>query len=130
MKLRRSSTVRRRQSRKEVSIKGEIDYIVRCAARHDACVVSLSPLIFFSTESGDAWVLDPEDNLALCLARDGDPHPVHVKETERNYSIEWNARYQIEDEFFTVAERSGRVRTIMGYPTQAILRMIRGMGRA
>ena len=91
-------------------------------------MVSLSPLIFFSTETGDAWVLDPEDNLALCLARDGDPYPVHVKETEQNYSIEWNARYHIEDEFFTVAESSGRVRTIMGYPTQAILRRMREMG--
>lgn len=129
MKPRESSRVRRRQSRKEVSIKGEIDYIVRCAARQDARVVGLSPLIFFSTETGDAWVLDPEDNLALCLARDGDPYPVQVKETEENYSIEWNARYHIEDKLFTVAESSGRVRTIMGYPTQAILRITREMGR-
>jgi hypothetical protein len=123
-----SSTVRRKQNRKEVSIKGEIDYVVRCAARQDARVVSLSPLIFFSTETGDAWVLDPEDNLALCLARDGDPSPVHVKETEENYGIEWNSRYCIEDKLFTVAESSSRVRTIMGYPTQAILRMTREMG--
>ena len=130
MKAKEPKSVGRAQSRKEVSIKGEIDHIVRCAAHCDARVVSLPPLVFFSTETGDAWVLDPEDNLALCLARDGDPYPVHIKETEQNYSIEWNSMYHIEDEWFMVAESSGRVRTIVGYPTELILRMIRETGRA
>jgi hypothetical protein len=73
MKAKEPKSVGRAQSRKEVSIKGEIDHIVRRAAHYDARVVSLPPLVFFSTETGDAWVLDPEDNLGLCLARDGDP---------------------------------------------------------
>jgi hypothetical protein len=130
MKLKKPKAVRRRLRPEQVSIKGEIDYIIRCAARREGRVVTLGPLVFFSTDTGDAWVLDPEDTLALCLAQDGDPLPVHVRETPDNYSIEWNSMYHIEDDLFTVAERSGRVRTIMGYPTQQILRMMREMGKA
>lgn len=55
----------------KASLITEITYIVNRAAAHDTRVVSWGPLIFFSTESGDAWVLDPEDKLAICLARDG-----------------------------------------------------------
>lgn len=42
---------------------------------------TLGPLLFFSTETGDAWVLDPADHLALCLARDGEPLPANIIET-------------------------------------------------
>ena len=41
----------------------EAQYIVRRAREHDARVVTLGQLVFFSTDSGDAWLLDPEDAL-------------------------------------------------------------------
>jgi hypothetical protein len=84
-------------------------------------------LILFSTETGDAWILDPEDSLALCLARDGDRQPFTVTETATNFGIEWNAEYRIEGDRFIVAEQSGRIRTIIGYPTREILRAVRGV---
>ena len=46
----------------------EVDYIVGRAAESDARVVTLGQLVFFSTQTGDAWLLDPEDHLALPLA--------------------------------------------------------------
>jgi hypothetical protein len=35
--------------------------------------VTVGPLVLFSTETGDAWLLDPADHLAARLARDGVP---------------------------------------------------------
>ena len=49
----------------------EVDYIVERAARCDPRFVTLGQLLFFSTDTGDAWMLDPEDHLALCLAKAG-----------------------------------------------------------
>jgi hypothetical protein len=49
---------------KEVSIAEESLYIVAQAMVGDARVVSLPPLVFFSTATGDAWVLDAVDGLA------------------------------------------------------------------
>src|SRR5208337_4305481 len=38
-------------------------------------------LVLFSTETGDAWLLDPSDQLAAKLASDGDPESVAFEET-------------------------------------------------
>ena len=58
----------------------EVDYIVARAAESDARVVTLGRLVFFSTQTGDAWLLDPEDHLALRLANDGGRLPVQIVE--------------------------------------------------
>jgi len=72
-------------------------------------------------------MLDPEDGLALCLARAGKAQPFTITETSANFSIEWKASYQIDGDVFIVAERSGRTRSILGYPTGEILRASRQM---
>ena len=70
-------------------------------------------------------MLDTEDGLALCLARDGDMQRFTINETPDNFSIEWTASYQIEGDAFITLDRSGRMRTIFGYPVKAILQVAR-----
>jgi hypothetical protein len=115
--------------REQMGITDEANYTIRRAQDNDARVVSLGPLILFSTETGDAWMLDPEDGLALCLARAGEAQPFTITETSANFSIEWKASYQIDGHLFIVAERSGRVRSIWGYPIAEILRATRRVRR-
>lgn len=93
----------------------EVDYIVARAAEFESRVVTLGQLLFFSTETGDAWMLDPEDHLALCLAEAGSRLPVQIVETETRYAIEWTASYSFEDDAFVVMNGSG-IRIIHGYP--------------
>jgi hypothetical protein len=59
---------------KSFRLAGEVRYIQRRAADHTGRVVSIGQLILFSTKTGDAWLLDPSDQLAARLARDGDPN--------------------------------------------------------
>lgn len=105
----------------QVNIVGEANHVVDLAQSNDSRVVTIGSLIFFSTETGDAWMLDPADNLALCLARGGEQQPFAISETSTNFVIEWNAYYHIDGDAFVVTERSGRIRTIRGYPTLDIL---------
>ena len=93
----------------------EVDYIVARAVESDARVVTLGQLVFFSTQTGDAWLLDPEDHLALRLATDGGRLPVQIVETTTRFAIQWNASYSFEDDAFVVADASG-TRAIIGYP--------------
>jgi hypothetical protein len=69
----------------------EVRYILRRAAEHDGRVVTIGQLILFSTETGDAWLLDPSDQLAARLARDGDPEPFHIGATASRepHSFTW-----------------------------------------
>lgn len=119
----------RRLSQREVSIVGEADYVVKCAAQCDARVVTLGPLLFFSTGTGDAWVLDPEDELARCLARGGDPLPSGISETEERFSVEWTATYRIERDAVVFTEGSRAEHAVIGYPVAEIRRAIGRMNR-
>lgn len=112
-------------SREEVSINSEADYIIKKAQVYDSRVVSLGALIFFSTQTGDAWMLDPADSLALCLAQNGERQNFSILETPTNFQIVWEAQYLIDGETFIVTTKEGSVRTILGYPTREIEKTIR-----
>jgi len=108
---------------KDFRLADEVRYIQNKAAAHDGRVVRLGQLVLFSTDSGDAWLLDVSDQLAAPLARDGDPEPIHLEETDTSFAIGWKGHYRTEGTAFIYADRdSGRVRTIFGYPTQTIAR--------
>ena len=80
--------------------------------------------MLFSTETGDAWLLDPADRLAARLARDGDPEDLHFEETETRFAIGWKGTYRIEGSAFIFTDRdSGRTVTILGYPTQHLAQL-------
>ncbi len=111
---------------------GEASFIAKARAMQHAaqarraCVVRLEQIVFFSTSTGDAWMLDPQEGTAACLARDGDFFPIPIRESTANLAIEWHADYRIEGRAFTVVERdSGSARTILGYPTAEIERLCR-----
>jgi hypothetical protein len=40
----------------------EVRYIQRRAAEHDSRIVSIGQVVLFSSESGDAWMLDLPNN--------------------------------------------------------------------
>ena len=67
---------------KEFRLAQEINYIQRRAAQYDARFVTVGPLMFFSTQTGDAWMLDPSEHLAARLARDGEPEPIDQENRE------------------------------------------------
>ena len=117
----RSRTQRRVVERKDLSIRGEARHVVDCARRFDSRVIAVSGLVFFSTPTGDAWALDPEDKLALCLAREGEAQPYRIVEAEASFGIEWNAVYTIQQGVFVVAEKTGKMIAYYEYPIQAIL---------
>jgi hypothetical protein len=113
--------------RRDLRLADEVRHIQRRAARHDGRIVTLGQLIFFSTETGDAWLLDWEDGLAAQLARDGDPEPIHIEETDANFTIEWKGNYRIEGDAFVFVDRNTRgTRAILGYPTQKLKHLARG----
>jgi hypothetical protein len=72
----------------------------------------------------DAWMLDPSDQLAARLARDGDPEPIDFEKTDSNFAIDWKGHYRIEGRAFVYTDReSGRVTMILGFPTAKIAQL-------
>ena len=109
----------------DISITSEAQYVGGRAIDRDSRVVTLGPLVLFSTETGDAWMLDPADDLALCLASDESRLPVGIEETDGRFAIEWTHTYEVDEELMTFVDRGGNAKTMWGYPTREIQRAIR-----
>lgn len=110
---------------KDFRLADEVRYIQRRAAQSDGRIVSVGPLILFSTETGDAWMLDPVDHLATPIARQRTALSVHIEDTHQNFAVQWTGNYQIDGDLFLYREKdSGNTRTIFGYPTARIARQI------
>ena len=104
---------------KDFRLADEILYIQDKAADHNLCMVTIGQLILFSTETGDAWLLDVTDKLAARLARDGGPEPIRLEETDTSFAIGWKGHYHVESPAFVYSDReTGRATTIIGYPTK------------
>jgi hypothetical protein len=87
------------------------------AAEHDPWMRIYRELVLFSTESGDAWVLDTDDQTANRIAVDGVPRTVYIYETDKDFAIHWQGNYRIDGEVFVYADHTtGRVVSILGYP--------------
>ena len=113
---------------KDFRVSDEVRYIQRRAAQCDGRIVTIGPLLLFSTETGDAWMLDPSDQLATPIARDGDALSVHIEDSDTNFAVGWTGSYQIDGAAFVCWDKdSGNVRTILGYPTQRINHEISNM---
>jgi hypothetical protein len=98
-----------------------VRYIQRRAADHDSRIVTVCQPVLFSTETGDAWLLDPADRLAARLAQDGQSEAIYIKETDTTFAIAWKGRYRIEGPAFIYSDRdTGRTITILGYPTDKL----------
>jgi hypothetical protein len=116
------------QNPKSSSLSQEINTIIQLSHQREARLLTLGRLIFFSTVTGDAWILDPDEARARCLSLDGEKLPVTIKETSASSGIDWDSEYRIKGSLFTVLEDSGPVRTILGYPTHKIEEAIRQRG--
>ena len=99
----------------------EVRYIQRRAAAGDSRIVSIAQLVLFSTQTGDAWLLDRTDRLAARLARGGESEAIHIEETDTTFAVGWKGRYEIKGPAFVYSDHdTGATTTILGYPTEKL----------
>ena len=102
---------------KSFRLADEVRYIQRRAADRDGRIVTIGQLVLFSTETGDAWLLDPADRLAARLAREGRTSRSKSRKPIPPFAVGWKGRYRIEGAAFVYSDHdTGRVTTILGYP--------------
>jgi hypothetical protein len=105
-----------------IRLADEVRYIQHPAADYDGRIVTIGQLVLFSTETGDAWLLDRTDFLAARLARNGEAEPIQIVETAATFAIEWKGSYRINGPAFVYSDQdTGRAITILGYPTDKLV---------
>ncbi len=79
--------------------------------------------ILFSTYSGEAWVLDPRENLALWIADKYKPLPYTIRESKNSLHIEWQESFLIEKDVF-IGITDGNQSSFMDYPIAQLKKLI------
>lgn len=109
---------------KDFRLAEEITYIQHRAAKHDGQFLAIGPLVFFSTDTGDAWLLRPAEHLAAQVARNGAPVPLHFEENDSGFNVEWKGTYQINGAAFLYFDKNtAQVNTFFGYPSARIAQL-------
>lgn len=122
---RKETFTKHQKNRNMIEIKKEIDRITGKAQNHIGHIVRLNELILFSTDTGDAWILDTDDNFAICLVKSGVKQKYKLIDTPGQFGFDWDYGYQIDGDQFTVINKMGGIRTIIGYPLTEIERIIK-----
>lgn len=77
-------------------INGEIARLRDHAAARQSTFRLIGALAFFSTASGNGWLLELTEQDAVPVARGGAPLAVTVNETEETFEIGWTHRFAVK----------------------------------
>ena len=91
-----------------IRLADEVRYIQHQAANHDGRIVTIGQLVLFSTETGDAWLLDRTD-FRRQLARNGEAELIQIVETATTFAIEWKGSYRINGPAFVYSDQDTAV---------------------
>ena len=92
------------------------------------------PLVLLASQ-GDAWLLDPAENLALCLMFRGERMKWSCRDTDRQIGITWDGAFELDGTGFVVTTELTAIgtRAIVGYPLdelRAQLERVQSLGGA
>jgi len=112
-------------------LSAELDLIVRAARAGETRIIVTGPemvtvpLVLF-TSQGDAWMLDANEDMAICLIWQGAALPRNIRDAGRNIEIDWDGSFSLNGESFAVdidRPEIGR-RVIFDYPLQELRQAI------
>jgi len=84
------------------------------------------PFVLFSSGIGDAWLLEPDEQLAMCLVWQGERQTIGVRDEPDRIEVEWDGAYELRGDFFTVESRHPVIgtRAIGGYPLEGVRKLL------
>ncbi len=123
-KLRRAKGITKKKSsasqvNEAMIMNSKANLIIEAALQKEPKIDVIGNFIFFSTLSGDAWMLDHRGNRALQLVDTGKTLGYKILESKDRFAVEWKERFQIKDDLF-IAKRKEDERIIENYPTKTI----------
>lgn len=115
-----------------LSIRDECEHIIAAELRGDVKIVmtkagvACPPFVLFSTGVGDAWLLEPDEQLAMCLVWQGAREDIGVSEDPSRIEVAWDGTYELLGDFFHVDTNNPKIRqrAVGGYPLGEVRKML------
>lgn len=93
------------------------------ATKGEPTIDCIGNFIFFSTPSGEAWMLDHRKNYALRLAENYTVLTYRIIESSDRFQVEWKERFRLEGDLF-IAIYKGEETIFREYPVEALTGLI------
>lgn len=114
------------------SIRDECESIIGAELRGEAKGVvtkdgpACPPFALFSTGIGDAWLLEPNEHLAMCLVWQGKRQPITLRDEPDRIEVEWDGEYELLGDFFRVDTGHPEIgeRAVGGYPIEDVRKLL------
>lgn len=114
------------------TLRSECDAVAQAESRGEVKAVmtgpelEIGPFVLFSTGVGDAWLLEPEEQAAMCLVWRGERIEPAIKDDPARVEITWHGNYELLGEFFRVETGHSEIgnRAIAGYPMEGLRKLI------
>lgn len=114
------------------SIREECEAIITAELRGQARAVMTSngvacrPFVLFSTGVGDAWLLEPDEHLAMCLVWQGARQTIGLRDDPNRIEVEWDCAYELLGDFFSVESQHPVIgtRAIGDYPLADVRKLL------
>jgi hypothetical protein len=116
------------------TIRAECEAIISAELRGDVKIVvtkarpACPPFVVFSTGIGDAWLLEPDERVAMCLLWHGEREVIGVSEDPSRIEVAWDGGYELLGDFFHVDTDNPKIgeRAIAGYPLDDVRKALDG----
>jgi intein/homing endonuclease len=107
-------------------VRDEVAKIREAAIRLEAKIMHLGVFVLFSTETGDAWLLELTDMDGVQVADRGKGIELEIEENAETIEINWSHRFTVEDRIFVATSYKDKsVITNDQYPIHSIQAAIR-----
>jgi hypothetical protein len=88
----------------QISLQNEINAIQKLASKSKFKVRELGVFVLFSTEKGDAWLLEVTESDALQLASGREVMTVELEENPETIEIHWTHIFEIKNKQFIITD--------------------------
>ena len=106
---------------RQVSLAAEIEKVQQSAVLGQEICRETGVFILFSTQDGDAWVLESTESDAFQAAAAGQPLPPPVNENQEVIEVDWSHRFALRDRCLLLTEHeSGAKIKLRRAPTMQI----------
>ncbi|MFC1512959.1 SEC-C metal-binding domain-containing protein [Thermodesulfobacteriota bacterium] len=105
----------------QISLNGEVKKIQQAAVDGKSEVHTIGVFVLFSTDNGDAWLLELTDMDALLVAKGGKALDVDIVESPETLEVNWSHRFAIKDKQLHVTAYADKKEEVLaGCPAHSI----------
>ncbi len=88
-----------------------MEKVQKAAVERKNALYTLGVFVFFSTDTGDGWLLEISEMDALQVARDGVAIDVEIVENEETIEVNWSHKFSVRNKLFQVKDYKSKEST-------------------